>query len=63
MTNELKCPVCGSENVEEYDCFDTTTCEGDTHREYICGKCNDCGTDLQWVIVYKFAGYDDIERS
>lgn len=63
MTNELKCPVCGSTDVEECDCYDTTTGENDVHKEYFCGNCKDCGADLQWVKVYKFAGYDEIEES
>ncbi len=63
MQKELKCPKCGSTNVEEYDCFDVATEETVIHRRYFCGNCADCGADLQWVQVYKFVGYDEIEES
>lgn len=61
MTNELKCPKCGSTNIEEYDCYDTIHGEEETFKELYCGNCVNCGADLQWVKVYKFVGYEDIE--
>lgn len=63
MTNKLTCPKCGGTHIAEDDCYDTTIGENDTYREYICGTCEDCGANLQWVRVYKFVGYDDIEKS
>lgn len=64
MTKELKCPKCGSTNIEVYDCFDTVRGE-DTYTECYVGNCKDCNTDLQWDMVFslRFIGYDEIEES
>lgn len=65
MLENVKCPKCGSYNVEEDDCFDTEhgcldTEQGwnDTFIELYCGHCEDCGHDFQWRRVYIFVGYE-----
>lgn len=63
MIEKLKCPNCGSENIEEDDCFDTYHGENSTFKECYCGHCETCGHDLVWDVVYQFVGYDAIEES
>ena len=63
MTDRLKCPKCGSTTVAWDDCYDTIHGEENTFKELCCGHCEDCGTDLQWEVVYQFIGYDAIEES
>lgn len=63
MTNKLKCPKCGRTNLFQDDCYETIHEEGNTYKKLICGHCEDCGIDLQWVEVYKFVGYEDMEES
>ena len=62
MTEKLTCPKCGSEDIEEDDCFDTYHDENSTVKECYCGHCEACGADLLWNVVYKFIGYADIEE-
>lgn len=64
MTNELKCPKCGSANIEKDDCFDIVDAIINNVRgikELLCGVCLNCGANLQWSNVYKFIGYDEME--
>lgn len=61
MTKELKCPKCGSMRIVKYDCYDTVSGRFNTLKELWCGHCKDCGTDIQWSLVYQFIGYDEIE--
>lgn len=63
MTKELKCPKCGGTHIVKEDCYDLVNGEGITLKELCCGHCEDCGTDLQWDVVYQFIGYDAIEES
>ena len=63
MTKELKCPKCGGTNIVEEDCYNIVHDENNTIKELCCGHCGDCGTDVQWDVVYQFIGYDEIEES
>ena len=63
MTNELKCPKCGGAHIETDDCYETIHGEENTIKELMCGHCENCGTDVQWAIVYQFIGYEGIEES
>lgn len=62
MTNELKCPKCGGTHIVEDDCYDVIGSAENTIKELMCGRCEDCGADVQWERVYKFMGYNDIEE-
>lgn len=65
MEEKLKCPKCGSDNVEIDDAFDNGydyIGEKRIYFELCCGGCRDCGTLLQWREIYPFAGYDRIEE-
>lgn len=58
--NSLICPMCGSVDIEEEDCFDeSSTLFG--YAEHWVGHCNSCGSTLQWDKKYEFVGYDDVE--
>lgn len=63
MTKELKCPKCGGTHIVKDDCYDIINGENNTIKELCCGHCDDCGTDIQWDVVYQFIGYDAIEES
>lgn len=63
---ELKCPHCGSENVDVDDCYDTEI-TFDPQRENeivvrkVSGYCCDCdATDLLWEEIYEFVGVRNI---
>ena len=67
MGKELKCPHCGSLNVDYSDCYDTEKAfdyekENEIVIHRMNGYCEDCGaTDLQWEEVYEFTGYQNIK--
>lgn len=67
MQKELKCPKCGGTHIVRDDCYSIIKGENITTIKELrlCdgGYCEDCGTDLQWDIVYQFIGYDAIEES
>ena len=63
MQKELKCPKCGGAHIIKDDCYDIISGENNTIKELCCGHCEDCGTDVQWDVVYQFIGYDAIEES
>ena len=63
MQKELKCPKCGRAHIIKDDCYDIISGENNTIKELCCGHCEDCGTDVQWDVVYQFIGYDAIEES
>lgn len=63
MTKVLKCPKCGGTNIVKEDCYDIVSGENDTFKHLCCGYCEDCGTSLQWDVIYQFIGYDAIEGS
>lgn len=63
MTKELKCPKCGRTHIVKDDCYDIISGENNTIKELCCGHCEDCGTDIQWDVVYQFIGYDAVEES
>lgn len=48
----LKCPKCGSEDVEYYDCYDLRP-EEDVIIQCWSGFCMECKTDLLWEEVFK----------
>ncbi len=64
---ELKCPHCGSENIESDDCYDIEVTfdrerENEVVLRHINGYCEDCGAlDLQWTEVYEFIGYKGVK--
>ena len=47
----LKCPKCGSTDVECYDCYDLTPEENIIIRNYS-GFCMDCKVELLWEEEY-----------
>ena len=48
----LRCPKCGSEDVEYYDCYDLSS-EEDIIIQYWDGFCMECKADLLWEEVFK----------
>ena len=63
---ELKCPHCGSLNVDCSDCYDTEITfdhqrENDIVIRKMNGNCGDCGaTDLLWEEIYEYTGVRNI---
>lgn len=57
---ELKCPHCGSENIDCDDCIDSEYCVDSVIRKY-CGFCMDCGTLLTWEEEFEFKQYNNIK--
>lgn len=49
----LKCPKCGSDDIEYYDCYDTEMDEEEVIQHWS-GFCMKCKEDLLWEEVYKF---------
>ena len=66
MGEELKCPHCGSLNVDYSDCYDTEiTFDSEKENEIVIrkmnGYCGDCGaTDLLWEEIYEFVGVRNV---
>lgn len=58
--NSLICPMCGSVDIEEEDCFDMSSTPFSI-TEHMVGHCNNCGSTLQWDREYQFVGYEDVE--
>ena len=56
---ELKCPHCGSLNVNYDDCFDCECCDDIVIRKYS-GSCMDCDTNLTWEEEFEFKQYSNI---
>ena len=48
----LKCPKCGSKDVEYYDCYDLSP-EEDVIIQHWSGFCMECKADLLWEEFYK----------
>lgn len=63
MTNELKCPNCGGTHIVQEDSYDFINGKNNTIKELCCGHCADCDADIQWEVVYRLIGYDNIEES
>lgn len=64
---ELKCPHCGSDDIEENECHDTETIFDFNRGEYVVikyfnGQCPDCKSILNWEKVYSFMGYQNIVK-
>lgn len=57
---ELKCPHCGSNNIDIDDCLDMD-CNGDWVTRKYCGFCMDCETNLTWEENFKFESYSNIK--
>lgn len=57
----VTCPHCGSQSIDIDDCYDWSSFKTQV-KEYYCGHCNDCKTNLQWTKVFNFIGYEDIEE-
>lgn len=53
---ELRCPNCGSDNIDVYDSYDTDFGENEVF-DYFCGNCLDCGREFQWTKVFVFKEY------
>lgn len=49
---ELKCPYCGSFEIELLDCLDEDASYEEIIRKYH-GFCKNCNADLFWDGVYK----------
>lgn len=49
----LKCPKCGSTNVEYDDYYDMSTF-GDTVIQYWSGHCMECNVNLCWKEIFEF---------
>jgi len=61
MTQDLKCPKCGSTAVIEEEYYDTEN-SFSAIKELCYGYCEECGANLQWTMLYTFSGYDEIEE-
>jgi len=61
MVDKVTCPKCGSERVEEGDCYNTIDFNNKI-KKYFVSTCADCGAEIQWSEVYHFVGYDEIEE-
>lgn len=57
LTDKVICPKCGSERIEEGDCYNTIDFD-EGIKECFVGTCMDCGEEVQWDEVYKFVGYE-----
>ncbi len=57
MVDKVTCPKCGSERIEEIDCYDIYTYPKGVKMCFV-GTCQDCGKEVQWDEVYQFIGYD-----
>lgn len=57
---ELKCPICGSVQIECDDCYDIDNCDNVAVFHY-CGHCLNCETSLVWDKIYTFDKYSEIE--
>ena len=60
-TEELKCPNCGSTEIEEDDCIDTEYISSTTMSRRYCGCCTKCEALLQWEEVFTFSNYQGVE--
>ncbi len=49
----LKCPKCGSTDIELYDCYDVNH-EADFIIQHWSGHCMKCKADLLWEEVFIF---------
>ena len=56
---ELKCPHCGSVNVNTDVCDDIYAIDDKVIKEYS-GSCMDCGTWLNWDEVFVLKEYSNI---
>lgn len=63
---DVKCPVCGSHNVEVDDVIDIYSDEdknGELLIKDIIGYCQDCGTELKWKQIFRYLAIEDLEES
>jgi hypothetical protein len=60
MIEELKCPHCGSVNIDTDVCNDTYRTDDKVIKEYS-GFCMDCGTCLTWEENFQFESYSNIK--
>lgn len=67
--DELKCPHCGSVDMEEeFICYDSDSAFDFNTGEYVVrkyfkGRCTKCGSLLRWEEVYSFTGYQNIVKA
>lgn len=62
---DVKCPVCGSHNVEVDDVIDICSDE-DKGVELLIkdtiGHCEDCGAELMWKQIFRYLAIEDLEE-
>lgn len=61
MGEELKCPHCGSTEIEEDDCIDTEYIDSTTMSKRYCGCCTKCEALVQWEEIFTFSHYQNVE--
>ena len=49
----LKCPKCGSKNIDYYDCYNTSSFD-DIVIQYWSGHCVECNVNLCWKEIFEF---------
>jgi len=62
---DVKCPVCGSHNVEVDDVIDICSNEdknGELLIKDTIGHCEDCGTELRWNQVFRYLAIEDLKE-
>jgi DNA-directed RNA polymerase subunit RPC12/RpoP len=64
---DVKCPVCGSHNVEVDDVIDFWSDEDGKGVELLykdtIGHCEDCGVRLRWKEVFRYLAIEDLEEA
>ena len=64
---DVKCPMCGSHNVEVDDVIDICTDEDGKGEEFliedIIGHCEDCGAELRWKKIFRYLAIEDMEEA
>lgn len=57
----MKCPNCGCSDLRAVDTLDTEFFN-DAYHDVVEGTCPDCGKSWQWVEVFTFDHYENIEE-
>lgn len=60
VEKQLKCPHCGSAEIEEDDCINTEY-NSTTIAKRLCGRCTNCEALLEWEEVFVFSNYQNVE--
>lgn len=65
MMKDVKCPVCGSHDIEVDDVIDICTDDDGKGEELliedIIGVCQCCDAGVRWKKIYRYSAVEDIE--